>query len=172
LYHDNQFVAIIMHQIVEFGLVIVENSVYFVGEYIFTNMAGPVLTTFLNDYKFPLTGIPSPFHGQNTAANFELDYRNTVDPFLGEGWMDTYFLGEILYGGQGCDLEPDFFDFMDDQEFSQLVISESATTCGLNNIARSPIGKLDLNEQRLNQFFGVNNLKFDTTSFAKHIPVF
>jgi len=61
---------------------------------------------------------------------------------------------------------------MDDQEFSQLVISESAATCGLNNIAKSPIGKLDLNEDRMNQFFGVNNLKFDTTSFAKHIPIF
>lgn len=52
-----------MHQVVQFALVIVENSVYFVGEYIFTNMAGPVLTTFLNDYKLPLPRMPSPFHG-------------------------------------------------------------------------------------------------------------
>lgn len=161
-----------MHQFVQFGLVIVENSVYFVGEYIFTNMAGPVLTTFLNDYKLPLKGMPSPFHGQNTVANFELDYRQTVDPYLGEGWMDSYFLGEITYNGEGCTLEADYFDFMDDQEFSQLVISESAATCALNNIAKSPIGRLDFNEDRLNQFFAVNNLKFDTTNFAKHIPIF
>jgi hypothetical protein len=66
LYHDNQFVSVVMHQIVEFGIVIIENSVYFVGDYIFTNMAGPVLTTFLNDYKLPLPTMPSPFHGQNT----------------------------------------------------------------------------------------------------------
>ena len=32
--------------------------------------------------------------------------------------MDTYFLGEVLYKGEGCDLEADYFDFMDDQEFS------------------------------------------------------
>ena len=81
-------------------------------------MAGPVLTTFLNDYKLPLPSMPSPFHGQNTKANFALDYRQTVDPFLGEGWMDTYFLGEITYNGEGCNIEPDYFDFMDDQEFS------------------------------------------------------
>jgi len=62
-------------------------------------MAGPVLTTFLDDYKLPLRGLPSPFHGQNTVADFALDYRQTIDPYLGEGWMDTYFLGEILYNG-------------------------------------------------------------------------
>lgn len=63
LYHDNTWVAIFMHQVVQFGLVIIENSVYFVGEYIFTNMAGPVLTNFLNDYQLPLNHIPSPFRG-------------------------------------------------------------------------------------------------------------
>lgn len=49
-YHDNEFIAFFMEQVVEFGIVIMENSVYFVGEYIFTNMAGPVLTTFLNNF--------------------------------------------------------------------------------------------------------------------------
>ena len=103
-----------MHQVVQFALVIVENSVYFVGEYIFTNMAGPVLTTFLDDYQFPLNDLPSPFHGQNTKASFTLDYRQTIDPYLGEGWMDSFFLGELMYNGEGCALEADYFDFMDD----------------------------------------------------------
>lgn len=161
-----------MHQVVQFGLVIIENSVYFVGEYIFTNMAGPVLTNFLNDYQLPLNHIPSPFKGQNTYDNFALDYRQTMDPFLGQGWMDSYFLGELTYNGKGCALEADYFDFMDDQEFSQLVISESAASCALGNIALSNIGKLDFNEARLNSFFSVDNLKFDTSAFAKHIPIF
>jgi len=95
-----------------------------------------------------------------------------VDPYLGQGWMDTYFLGELTYQGRGCPLEADYFDFMDDQEFSQLVMSESAATCALSNIAQSNIGKLDFNEARLNQFFGVDNIKFDSSAFAKHIPIF
>lgn len=95
-----------------------------------------------------------------------------MDPFLGQGWMDSYFLGELTYNGKGCALEADYFDFMDDQEFSQLVISESAASCALSNIALSNIGKLDFNEKRLNQFFSVDNLKFDTSAFAKHIPIF
>lgn len=155
LYHDNQFVSVIMHQIIEFGIVIIENSVYFVGDYIFTNMAGPVLTEFMNDYKFPLPSMPSPFHGQDTSADFSLDYRQTIDPFIGDGWLDTYFLGELIWNGDmmGCAYDHDFFDFMDATTFSQLVISETAASCALNNIAKTPIGKLDFTEDKINQFF-------------------
>ena len=39
-------------------------------------------------------------------------------------------------------------------------------------MAKSEIGKFDFNEQRLNTFFGVDYLKFDTTNFAKHMPIF
>lgn len=50
LYHDNQWVAVAMHQIVQFVLIIVENSVFWVGDYIFTNMSGPVIANFLDGY--------------------------------------------------------------------------------------------------------------------------
>ena len=42
----------------------------------------------------------------------------------------------------------------------------------LNNIAQSEIGKYDLNEKRLEQFFNVPGIKFDTTNFAKNIALF
>jgi len=118
-------------------------------------MAGPVLTEFMNDYKFPLPSMPSPFHGQDTSADFSLDYRQTIDPFIGDGWLDTYFLGELIWNGDmmGCAYDHDFFDFMDATTFSQLVISETAASCALNNIAKTPIGKLDFTEDKINQFF-------------------
>ena len=50
LFHDNVIVGFFMHQFVYFGIVIIENSSYFVGEYIFSNMMGPVLDNFLNHY--------------------------------------------------------------------------------------------------------------------------
>jgi hypothetical protein len=102
--------------------------------------------------------LKSPFAGQNTKAAFEFDYRNTQSPFIGEGFMDLYFLGELLYvPGKGmkkdehgsefipCTLQPDAMGFLNTETFSQLVITESAFTCMLNSISQSPIGKLHLN---------------------------
>lgn len=53
-YHDNAIVSFVMHQFVEFAIVIIENSVYFVGQYIFNGMLGPVITEFLNNYKLDI----------------------------------------------------------------------------------------------------------------------
>ena len=50
LYHENPIIAFLMHQSVSFVMVILENSVYFVGEYIFSDMMGPVLDKLLNHY--------------------------------------------------------------------------------------------------------------------------
>ena len=63
LYHDNPVEAFFMHQIVYFGIVIIENSVYFVGQYIFTNMAGPIIDGYLNHYKMLIPNFPSIVRG-------------------------------------------------------------------------------------------------------------
>lgn len=84
-----------------------------------------------------------------------------------------YFLGEITYNDETCEaFEPDQFDFMGTEIMSQAVMGQSALTCVLNGMAKSPIGQVNLNEERLNKFFGVNDLRFDTSSFAKHISLF
>jgi hypothetical protein len=41
-----------MNQFVEFAIVVIENSTYFVGQYIFSSLLGPMMSQFLNDYKF------------------------------------------------------------------------------------------------------------------------
>lgn len=53
----------------------------------------------------------------------------------------------------GCAYDHDFFDFMDATTFSQLVVSETAMTCMLKNIAKTPIGHLDFTEKKINEFF-------------------
>ena len=63
-------------------------------------------------------------------------------------------------------------DFMNNQQFSQLVISESAFTCMLNQFAKSKLGVLDLNEERINKLFGVDYIKLDTQSIYEHLPIF
>jgi hypothetical protein len=133
------------------------------------------LTKFLNDYKLPLNGIPSPFFGQPATADFTLDFRNTENPVVRNGIIDFKFFGEILYQGHICQLEAEPFDFLEDEEgyiISQLVFTDSAFQCAVNSLAKSPIGNFNFNEDRLNTFFGINYFKFDTTSFAQHMPIF
>jgi hypothetical protein len=76
LYHDNKIVAFVMHQFLYFGLLVVENSVYFVGDYMFSSIGGPIMDEALNHYRMNIT-LPSPFAGQAAKSTFELDYRNT-----------------------------------------------------------------------------------------------
>jgi len=87
-----------MHQFVYFGIVIIENSVYFVGEYIFTNMMGPVMDSFLNHYQFPFY-LASLVRGQNTWDTFSYDFRNTKDPEIFQGQADFFLAGDLIYDG-------------------------------------------------------------------------
>jgi hypothetical protein len=65
LYHDNKIMAFAMHQFVYFGIVIIQNSVYFVGNIVLTDIMGPILDEMLNDYKMKIN-VPSPFKGETT----------------------------------------------------------------------------------------------------------
>ena len=106
LYHDNPIVAFVMHQIVYFGIVIIENSVYFVGQYIFTNMMGPVMDEFLNHYMFEFS-FPTMVRGQWAWDLFTYDFRNTQSPYIGEGYIDLFLHGALVYEGESCDIVAD-----------------------------------------------------------------
>lgn len=87
--------------------------------------------------------------------------------------MEARMVGEFLYGDYSCDLAPDGFEFLDGiSVYSQAVMTESAASCMCNAIAESPIGKLNLNQEKTNQLFNVTDIKTDTTSIAAHIPLF
>ena len=171
-YHDNWWSAFVMHQFIEFAIVMVENATTFVGRWIYTSMFGPVMTNFLNEYRQDVP-FKSQIHGQNTADVMTLDYRNTREPFIGEGWIDFHFLGEFSYNGEECgELVHDPMEFIDDKEFSQLVVSEAAWTCFLNMVAKTKMGTIDLNEERMNQMFSTEGVfYFDTVSLAKQMPI-
>lgn len=62
-YHDNWFIQGIIHQFVEFALVMIENSSYFIGDILYTRFGEPVMTEALNNYKIPLPKVPTPFFG-------------------------------------------------------------------------------------------------------------
>ena len=49
-HHDNIIFVFLTNQIIEFGKIFIENSVYFVVKYIFNSMLGPELDSILGHY--------------------------------------------------------------------------------------------------------------------------
>lgn len=129
------------------------------------------MDSFLNHYKLPFS-LPTLVRGQDSIDNFELDYRNTQSPFIGEGWVDIFFSGELMYNGEGCNIEPKYMDFMQSQTFSQLVVSESAATCWANQVAKSNLGKIFLNSKSTAALWGEPGLTLDSTKLNEHLPIF
>jgi hypothetical protein len=55
VYHENWLISFVMGQFIEFAIVVIENSTYFVGQYIFSGLLGPMIAKFTNGYQLPLT---------------------------------------------------------------------------------------------------------------------
>lgn len=55
---------------------------------------------------------------------------------------------------------------------SYVSITDNAATCMVEQFFNSPIGHLNLNEKSMNQLFNVTDIKFDTTSYSKYLPLF
>lgn len=63
-YHENWMLAVLFDQWINFTLIIVQNSIYFLGDAIMNGMLEPPLTQFMNDYQLPLT-LNDFFKGQD-----------------------------------------------------------------------------------------------------------
>jgi len=92
-------------------------------------------------------------------------------------------MGELQYADlhkDDCKWEPKYMPFMEPSgnstTNSQIAVSENAATCSLNALARSPVGQLRFNEDRLNRMFemfpGLPHFYMNTTSVGKFIPLF
>lgn len=73
----------------------------------------------LGNYETTVT-LPSIWRGQETESLFTFDYRNTRSPYIGNGYIDMYFLGELNYGvsRDQCTMEPEYMDFVNAATFS------------------------------------------------------
>jgi hypothetical protein len=134
----------------------VRNSVFLIGQWIFTDMAGPVVNTFLNNYHFDFY-IWSPFMGQNKYSLMSFDYRNTRSPYIGDGFLEFYYVGEFANNhldNSKCDMkEIKPAKFMSHSTYSQWVITEEAATCLANTFAESEIGHITLTGEKLSKMF-------------------
>lgn len=64
----------------------------------------------------------------------------------------------------------DALDFMQNNATevqSQIVVSESAASCFANQIAKSKLGRIELDRKRVNDFWGTGDqLTFDTSAMG------
>lgn len=111
LYHNNPITAFIMHQYLMFGIVVIEDSIWFIGTFVLSHMLGPIMDDFLNHYMWKFT-FPTMIRGQHSQDEFTLDFHHTQTPFIGEGYIDMYLKGELLYRDNTCDLKPDQLTFL------------------------------------------------------------
>jgi hypothetical protein len=82
--------------------------------------------------------------------------RHSYDhqPIIGNTTLDLFFFGDLLYQGKGCsNIKDDKIHFLNKADVSQIVIGESAFTCYCNQLAKSKIGKLDMNTHYFNSMF-------------------
>ena len=174
-YHESWALSILFDQWIKLGMIIVKNSIYFMGNEIFTDFAEPTLTNLMNQYQLPLD-LPDFFPGQNAHGKFFLDMRHVsnVNPYIGEEFMDMYFLGETIFAGENCKdtIVDNSLHFKRGNDHTQFVIGESALTCMAIQWANSPLGKLALTESKFNKLFGTKGIKTDSTSIKSHIKIF
>jgi len=180
LYHDDPLTAFCLFQIVDFAFIMIRNSVFLIGQYIFTDMMGPIIDKFLNHYHFDFY-IWSPFKGQNKYSIMSFDYRNTQSPYIGDGYLEFRYVGEMAYqhlDNSKCkmtEIKP--MKFMAHKHFSQYVMSEEAATCWANAFSQSEIGEINLTGPKLSKLFqGFTqkplDIPFTSTSLRNHIPLF
>jgi len=153
IYHENWFAALMLDQWIKFVQIIIQNSLYFLGDYIMNGMLEPPLTQLVNYYQLPIH-LGQAFTGQDASADFVLDFRHHPErnPQIGNGYMDLFVVGEWLHNGEGCGqtIVDNNIHFINSQDQSQLVIGESAMTCIANQILRTDLGKLHFNTKKFN----------------------
>jgi hypothetical protein len=79
----------------------IENSIYFVGPFLLSDMAGPNLDKVLKGYQVPFK-IKSPIddgnHGHHKVySRMQWDLRNTRSPVIDNGNIDLFMMGELKF---------------------------------------------------------------------------
>lgn len=153
IYHENWFAMIMLDQTVKLTMIVIQNSLYFLGDYIMNGMIEPPMTQLANYYQFPVH-LPQAFNGQEASADFMLDFRHhpNRNPEVGNGYMDLFVLGELSYEGDACAgmIKDNNIHFINSQEQSQLVLGESTANCIAMQVMKSDLGKLHFNTEKFN----------------------
>jgi hypothetical protein len=144
--HENQWVNFVTFYAIRLLMQVVKVSMYFLGPFVLDQIFEPVLTKFLWYYDL-FIWLPEGVPGMNEWDYFDMDMRMAQAPQIYNGYMDFFFSGELYYRMSGCSNtfeHGDLLDFQSDADRSQMVISESAATCILNQYFASDLGRFQI----------------------------
>lgn len=79
--HEDDILEIFYHQLVVFSMVVIENTSFYMGRFIFSQTLGPIMDKTTNHYTYDF-GLESPFKGQTQTSQFGLDYKSVYSPFI------------------------------------------------------------------------------------------
>lgn len=74
--NSNPFMELVYHNFIEFSKVMIENSAWFFGKYMFTHLLGPVLDNFSNHYILPFYYVSELPGHENATEKFHIDFRS------------------------------------------------------------------------------------------------
>jgi hypothetical protein len=184
---ENGFLEFLAWQVINFTFIMIENSIYWVGPFLLTDMAGPNIDRIMYGYQVPWK-IKTPIDVEHLKGDHKpyalmhWDLRNTRAPVVANGNIDLFLMGELKYMDvlETCKYDPEYMTFADPvgdrTTNSQLVLSENMASCSLNALARSPIGGMHVSTKTLNKAFKMfpklPKFKMDSTSFGEYMPLF
>lgn len=93
-YTENQLMSMVLFQVIKYMQMIIKNSIYFLGDYLLSGFITPLFTDIMHGYMLPLH-LGDAFKGQNAEADFLVDFRQVKTPFIGQGYMDLYAVGDL-----------------------------------------------------------------------------
>ena len=96
------FVEFWTREVVHFSFIVIHNTSWLIGKFMFTEMLGPVIDKYIN-HKRQNVVIQSPIRGQEDKADmFTFDFRNTQDPIHNTESVSFMFIGELFYKWSSC----------------------------------------------------------------------
>jgi hypothetical protein len=112
-------------------MVMIENSCWFLGDYMFSQMLGPVFDSYANHYTHDFK-IQNTLLGLNNKVDFlQFDFRNTKPPLIDKDTIEFFMFGDFIHEKNDCtDLNPSPISFLEGH-LSQLSVSASSAECFL-----------------------------------------
>jgi hypothetical protein len=162
---DNWLLEAVTFEIIQFSFVVIHNTAWLLGKYMFSNMLGPAMDKYLNHYQEDVF-VPQPIFGSLLRDHFVVDYRNTHDPIhdVEHNSLLFQFAGELFYKGQGCsEFNPRTVPPLNIRE-SYLAISPEAAECIAEQVSKSKVGSFEVNQRNLELMFGDGTTHPVTTS--------
>jgi hypothetical protein len=160
----------------------IENSIFFLGSIVFTDMLEGIIDKYSHGYQQYWWMTSRVISNDITYAQMNFDYRQVRKPYVGNGFIDFFSVGELEYTldkkqGTFCDFSPKPMSFatQEDKQDNQVVVSETAAKCALINYFRAPISYVQIDQDRINKMLSVWKIdkpfKFSTSSIAKDAKI-